>query len=176
VKKPQQSLKAWTAQKWRTKSGKKSSETGERYLPESAIKALSPAEYAASRISVSTYSSIPSKLSQGRPIQAWIDRQAATPTVTLWPVPDNTQPYQFVYWRLKRIDDAGNGVNTMDVPFRFLPCMTAGLAYYLALKVPGGPDRLQILKQQYDEAWELAATEDREKASYSLVPRYMSIG
>jgi len=129
-----------------------------------------------SRISVSTYSSIPSKLSQGRPIQAWIDRQAATPTVTLWPVPDNTQPYQFVYWRLKRIDDAGNGVNTMDVPFRFLPCMTAGLAYYLALKVPGGPDRLQILKQQYDEAWELAATEDREKASYSLVPRYMSIG
>jgi hypothetical protein len=129
-----------------------------------------------SRISVSTYSSIPSKLSQGRPIQAWIDRQATTPTVTLWPVPDNTQPYQFVYWRLKRIDDAGNGVNTMDVPFRFLPCMTAGLAYYLALKVPGGPDRLQILKQQYDEAWELAATEDREKASYSLVPRYMSIG
>ena len=129
-----------------------------------------------SRISVSTYSSIPSKLSQGRPIQAWIDRQAAIPTVTLWPVPDDTQPYQFVYWRLKRIDDAGNGVNTMDVPFRFLPCMTAGLAYYLALKIPGGIDRLQVLKQQYDEAWELAATEDREKASYSLVPRYMTIG
>ena len=129
-----------------------------------------------SRISVSTYSSIPSKLSQGRPIQPWIDRQAATPTVTLWPVPDSAQPYQFVYWRLKRIDDAGNGVNTMDVPFRFLPCMTAGLAYYLAMKIPGGVDRLQILKQQYDEAWELAAMEDREKASYSLVPRYMSIG
>ena len=129
-----------------------------------------------SRISVSTYSSIPSKLSQGRPIQAWIDRQAAIPTVTLWPVPDDTQPYQFVYWRLKRIDDAGNGVNTMDVPFRFLPCMTAGLAYYLALKIPGGIDRLPVLKQQYDEAWEIAATEDREKASYSLVPRYMSIG
>ena len=129
-----------------------------------------------SRISVSTYSSIPSKLSQGRPIQAWIDRQAAIPTVTLWPVPDDTQPYQFVYWRLKRIDDAGSGVNTMDVPFRFLPCMTAGLAYYLALKIPGGIDRLQVLKQQYDEAWELAATEDREKASYSLVPRYMTIG
>jgi hypothetical protein len=91
-------------------------------------------------------------------------------------VPDDTQPYQFVYWRLKRIDDAGSGVNTMDVPFRFLPCMTAGLAYYLALKIPGGIDRLQVLKQQYDEAWELAATEDREKASYSLVPRYMTIG
>ena len=129
-----------------------------------------------SRISVSTYSSIPSKLSQGRPTQAWIDRQAATPTVTLWPVPDAAQTYQFVYWRLKRIDDAGNGVNTMDVPFRFLPCMTAGLAYYLALKVPDGTSRLPILKQQYDEAWELAATEDREKASFSLVPRYMTIG
>jgi hypothetical protein len=129
-----------------------------------------------SRISVSTYSSIPSKLSQGRPIQVWIDRQATTPTVNLWPVPDAVQPYQFVYWRLKRIDDAGNGVNTMDVPFRFLPCMVAGLAYYLALKVPNGMERLGLLKQQYDEAWELAATEDREKASFSLVPRYMTIG
>jgi len=129
-----------------------------------------------SRISVSTYSSIPSKLSQGRPIQVWIDRQAPTPTVNLWPVPDGVQPYQFVYWRLKRIDDAGNGVNTMDVPFRFLPCMVAGLAYYLALKVPNGMERLGLLKQQYDEAWELAATEDREKASFSLVPRHMTIG
>jgi hypothetical protein len=129
-----------------------------------------------SRISVSTYSSIPSKLSQGRPIQVWIDRQAPTPTVNLWPVPDGVQPYQFVYWRLKRIDDAGNGVNTMDVPFRFLPCMVAGLSYYLALKVPNGMERLGLLKQQYDEAWELAATEDREKASFSLVPRHMSIG
>ena len=134
------------------------------------------ADLTMSRISVSTYASIPTKLSQGRPIQAWIDRQAETPTVTLWPVPDSTQPYQFVYWRLKRVQDAGGGVNTMDVPFRFIPCMTAGLAYYLALKVPGAVERLQILKQQYDEAWELAATEDREKASYSLVPRYMSIG
>ncbi len=129
-----------------------------------------------SRISVSTYASIPSKLSQGRPIQVWIDRQAPTPTVNLWPVPDGAQPYQFVYWRLKRIDDAGNGVNTMDVPFRFLPCMVAGLAYYLALKVPNGMERLGLLKQQYDEAWELAATEDREKASFSLVPRHMTIG
>jgi hypothetical protein len=129
-----------------------------------------------SRISVSTYSSIPSKLSQGRPIQVWIDRQAPTPTVNLWPVPDGVQPYQFVYWRLKRIDDAGNGVNTMDVPFRFLPCMVAGLSYYLALKVPNGMERLGLLKQQYDEAWELAATEDREKASFSLVPRHMTIG
>jgi hypothetical protein len=95
-------------------------------------------------------------------------------------VPDQgtaLQPvYTFVYWRLKRIDDAGNGSNTMDVPFRFLPCMVAGLSYYLALKVPGGADRLQILKEQYDQAWELASTEDREKAPVRFVPRQQFIG
>ena len=82
----------------------------------------------------------------------------------------------FVYWRLKRIQDAGTGVNTMDMPFRFLPCMVAGLAYYLALKVPGGAERLGILKQQYDEAWQLASEEDREKAAVRFVPRQQYIG
>jgi hypothetical protein len=77
---------------------------------------------------------------------------------------------------MRRIDDAGNGVNTMDVPFRFIPCMVAGLAYYLAMKVPGGADRLQVLKQQYDEAWQLASDEDREKAAVRFVPRQMFIG
>ena len=99
-----------------------------------------------------------------------------TPRITVWPIPDNSQPYTFVYWRLRRIQDAGNGVNTMDMPFRFLPCMVAGLAYYLALKVPGGTERLGVLKQQYDEAWELASTEDREKAAVRFVPRQMFIG
>jgi hypothetical protein len=80
-----------------------------------------------------------------------------------------------VYWRLKRIDDAGTGVNTMDVPFRFLPCMVAGLAYYLALKLPNGAMRMDILKQQYDEAWALASEEDREKAAVRFVPRQMFI-
>ena len=77
---------------------------------------------------------------------------------------------------MRRIQDAGGGVNTMDVPFRFLPCMVAGLSYYLALKVPGGETRLPILKQQYDEAWELAAYEDHEKAAVRLVPRQSYIG
>jgi hypothetical protein len=76
---------------------------------------------------------------------------------------------------MRRIDDAGGGVNTMDVPFRFLPCMVAGLAYYLALKVPNGAMRLDILKAQYDEAWQLAATEDRETAALRFVPRQMFI-
>jgi hypothetical protein len=97
------------------------------------------------------------------------------PCVTVWPTPDNTTTYQLVYYRMRRIDDAGNGVNTMDVPFRFLPCMVAGLAYYLALKVPNGAMRLDILKAQYDEAWQLAATEDRESAASRFVPRQMFI-
>jgi hypothetical protein len=134
------------------------------------------ADLSLSRISVSTYSSIPNKLTTGRPVQVYIDRQAAAPTVNLWPVPDTAETYTLVYWRLRRIQDAGNGANTMDVPFRFLNCLTAGLAYYLALKLPNGLERIGLLKQQYDEAWELAATEDREKATFQLVPRYMTIG
>jgi hypothetical protein len=204
------------------------------------------------RISVSTYATLPNKLSQGRPIQVWVQRyngqttpvsatlsttisstattitvsSAAnlpaagfvkidseiinygyiigntlyscfraqqdttavthtagatvywqqTPAVTVWPTPDNTTSYQFVYWRMRRTQDAGGGVNVMDVPFRFIPCMAAGLAYYVALKVPDGMQRLQVLKLQYDEAWELAAQEDHEKASLRLVPRQMFIG
>jgi len=99
-----------------------------------------------------------------------------TPRVTMWPTPDGSQPYQFVYWRMRRVQDAGNGVNVMDVPFRFVPCMVAGLAYYIALKVPGGMDRLMVLKQQYDEAWMTAADEDQERAALRLVPRQMFIG
>jgi len=133
------------------------------------------ADLTITRISVSTYATIPNKLAQGRPIQIWIER-LNTPRFTVWPVPDNSQQYILVYWRLRRIDNAGDGVNTMDMPFRFLPCMIAGLAYYLAMKVPGGMDRLQVLKQQYDEAWELAASEDREKAAVRFVPRRQYLG
>ena len=133
------------------------------------------ADLTITRISVSTYATIPNKLQQARPIQVWIER-LNTPRITVWPTPDNSQPYVFVYWRMKRIQDAGGGVNTMDMPFRFVPCMVAGLAYYLALKVPGGAERLGILKQQYDEAWQLAADEDREKAAIRFVPRRQYLG
>ena len=204
------------------------------------------------RISVSTYATIPNKLQQARPIQVWFQRldgqtssvgttlnggitatdttitltstaglatngfvliEAETvqygyisgnqlmncfrgqngttaashvtgtavypqnlPSVTVWPTPDGSQTYQFVYWRMRRIDDAGGGTRTMDVPFRFLPCLVAGLAYYLALKVENGAQRLEILKTQYDEAWQLAAGEDQEKAAIRFVPRQMFIG
>jgi hypothetical protein len=127
------------------------------------------------RISVSTYATIPNKLTQARPIQVYINRQSPIPNVTVWPVPDSGTTYTFVYWRLRRIQDAGSGVNTMDVPFRFLPCMVAGLAYYLSMKLPGALERMQTLKMQYDEAWDFASTEDREKAAIRFVPRQQFI-
>ena len=216
------------------------------------------ADLTITRISVSTYATIPNKLTQARPIQVWIQRyngqaspisatltttitstsdtivlsdvtglpaagfikidneiinygyitqdtnavtgtlyncfrgqqntiaaahtSAATvywqqvPAVTVWPTPDNAQTYTLVYWRLRRTQDAGGGVNIMDVPFRFIPCMAAGLSYYIAGKIPQGMERIGMLKQQYDEAWELAAYEDHEKAALRLVPRQTYIG
>ena len=216
------------------------------------------ADLTITRISMPTYATIPNKLTQGRPIQVWIQRLTANtaptaatvaattaadattiqvstlaglPTagfitigtelisynetsnpqngapfylynccrgqdgttaathavnapikltqkqsITVWPTPDPGTQYQFVYWRMRRIQDAGSGVNIADVPFRFIPCLAAGLAYYIALKVPGGIERLPILKQQYDEAWMTAADEDQERAAVRLVPRQMFIG
>ena len=214
--------------------------------------ASTQADLTITRISVSTYATIPNKIQQARPIQLWIQRYngqtsptgltlsgaitstdttitldsvvglpaagfikvdneiinysyidgnilyncfraqqnttAAShtsgtavyweqvPAVTVWPTPDNAQTYQMVYWRLRRTQDAGGGVNIMDVPFRFIPCMAAGLSYYIAGKIPTGMERIPMLKQQYDEAWELAAYEDHEKAALRLVPRQTYIG
>lgn len=95
------------------------------------------------------------------------------PTVNVWPAPDQSNFYQFVYYRLRRIQDAGNGLNVEDIPFRFIPCMVAGLAYYLSLKLPGAEPRIDMLKMAYEEAFQLAADEDREKASVRFVPREM---
>jgi hypothetical protein len=210
------------------------------------------ADLTITRISVSTYATIPNKLSQARPIQVWIQRLsgevnptasvvetavtstattitlnsvvglagsgfirldsediyytyvtgnvlggvyrgqnntiAAThnvgtavfvpqlPAVTVWPTPDNSTPYQFVYWRLRRVQDAGGGVETADMNFRFLPCVVAGLAYHIAVKVPDLMPRIPMLKQIYDETFEIAAGEDREKAAVRFVPRQMFIG
>lgn len=138
--------------------------------------ASTQADLSITRISVSTYATIPNKLQQARPIQVYINRQTPTPTITVWPTPNQSNTYVFVYWRLKRIQDAGNGVNTMAVPFRFLPCMIAGLAYYLSMKIPGALERMPMLKDQYSESWQLAADEDREKAAVRFVPRQAFIG
>ena len=93
------------------------------------------------------------------------------PAVTVWPVPDNVQTYQMVYWRMRRVQDAGAGVETSDMNFRFFPCLVAGLAYYIAMKVPELVDRVPMLKAVYEEQFELAAAEDREKAPIRFVPR-----
>lgn len=214
--------------------------------------ASTQADLTITRISVSTYATIPNKLQQARPIQVWIQRlsgevnptsstlvgnitstdttitlSAVTglanagfirldsediyytyvtgnvlggvfrgqnnttaashttstavfvpqlPAVTVWPTPDNSTPYQFVYWRLRRVQDAGAGVETADMNFRFLPCVVAGLAYHIAVKVPELMPRIQMLKQMYDETFEIAAGEDREKAAVRFVPRQMFIG
>jgi hypothetical protein len=144
------------------------------------------------RISVSTYATIPNKLAQGRPIQIWVDRQSGAtyppggqpegtdpitgvdhPQVYVWPTPEQSNYYTLVYWRMRRVQDAGNGTNTQDIPFRFLNCMVAGLAYYLSMKI--APDRMASLKAQYDEQWKFAAEEDRDKAAIRFVPRRMFI-
>jgi len=98
------------------------------------------------------------------------------PSVNVWPAPDQSNFYTFVYWRLKRIQDSGDGSNTQGIPFRMLPCLVAGLAYYLAMKIPDALPRLDMLKAQYEEQWLLASTEDREKAALRLAPRQMFIG
>ena len=98
------------------------------------------------------------------------------PSVTVWLVPDNTQTYQFVYWRLRRIQDAGAGIQTGDMNFRFLPALTSGLAYRIATKVPELSSRVDMLKAQYDEQFNLAAGEDREKAAVRFVPRRYYLG
>lgn len=223
----------------------------EHVIRTQANNASTQADLTITRISVSTYATIPNKLTQSRPIQIYVNRQSGNagptgltlnggisssatsivlnsvaglpasgyvkigsetifysyisgntlsncfraqngttaaahltgaavnlqqlPNVTMWPVPDDSQTYTLVYWRLRRIQDATNGVVDFDIPFRFLPCLTAGLAYYIALKLPEGMQRLPTLKSMYDEAWDLAAGEDREKAADRLVPRQMFI-
>ena len=122
------------------------------------------------RISVSTYASIPNKTTTGRPIQFWIERLVDAPRINVWPVPDSND-YTFKYWRIRRIEDAGSGVQTADMPFRFLPCLVAGLAYHIAMKVPELAQRIPMLKATYEEEFDRAASEDRVKTNARFVPR-----
>jgi hypothetical protein len=127
-----------------------------------------------SRIAEPTYSTIPNKNATGRPIQVWIQRLRDNPKITVWPTPDPSQQYTFVYWRLRRIQDAGSGgTKTMDIPFRFLNCMVAGLAYYLSMKLAVDPSRRAELKMDYEQQLQMAMDEDREKAPIRFVPRAM---
>ena len=96
------------------------------------------------------------------------------PNINVWPTPNSGGNYTFIYWRLRRIQDAGTGVVINDIPFRFLPCMVAGLAFYLAQKSPEiDPNRVAFLQADYEKQWDLASQEDREKAPIRFVPRNM---
>ena len=134
----------------------------------SAVVRRSDSDVSISRISRDDYLSIPTKSSKGRPIQFYVDRQI-TPVIKVWLTPENSTDV-IIYDRLIRIDDADSSINTVEVPFRFYPCLAAGLAYYISMK--RAPDRMQFLKAVYEEEFLRAAEEDRDRASFSVVPSY----
>ena len=123
-------------------------------------------DFSMTRISRDDYINLPTKTTTGRPSQFFLDRQI-TPNLKIWSAPENSTDV-LIYDALTRIQDADASVNTVNVPFRFYPCLTAGLAYYLAMK--RAPDRIKILKAVYEEEFERAAAEDRDRASLSLTP------
>lgn len=133
----------------------------------SVVVRRSGTDYALERISRDAYLSIPTKTTTGRPSQFFLDRQI-TPELKLWPVPDNSTDV-VVYDALTRMDDADTFINTMEVPFRLYPCLAAGLAYYIAMK--RAPERIQLLKAVYEEEFERAMTEDRDRSSFNVVPK-----
>jgi hypothetical protein len=130
-------------------------------------------DYEVQRISRGDYVTLPNKTTQGRPSQFWFDRQI-NPVINLWAVPENSTD-QIIYYYVQRIEDADNLVNTTDMPFRFYPCMVAGLAYYLAMK--RAPERLQLLKSVYEEEFQRAADEDEDRVPLKLQPsiRYLRV-
>jgi len=125
-------------------------------------------DYALDRVSRDTFLSIPNKTSQGRPSQFFLDRQT-TPVLQIWPRPENNTDV-VIYDALPRMNDADGQTNTLDMPFRFYPCLAAGLAYYISMK--RAPNRVQLLKAVYEEEFERAMTEDRDRSSFNVVPQY----
>lgn len=153
-------------------------------LPAGSSGNSGPTRYNLTRVSVSTQATRTNPGITGRPTEVWFDRQQAAPIANIWPLPDNAYgPYSMVYWVLRRIDDPGAYTNTMDVPFRFLPALIAGLAYYLAVKVLAADradtrwavmfteQRILRLQADYEATFLAAAQEDREKATLSITPR-----
>ena len=125
-------------------------------------------DYEVQRISRGEYTTLPNKTTQGRPSQYWFNRQI-DPVINLWSVPENSTDV-LIYYYVERIEDAGVYTNTSDLPFRFFPCMVAGLAYYLAMKRV--PDRIQMLKTVYEEEFQRAADEDQGRTPLKLQPSF----
>lgn len=134
----------------------------------SVVVRRSSTDFSLDRISRDTYLSVPNKSTTGRPNQFFLDRQI-TPNLKVWPVPDNSTDVIY-YDALVRMDDADAYTNTMDIPFRLYPCLAAGLAYYISIKRQ--PNRTQMLKAMYEEEFERAMAEDRDRASFNVVPQF----
>ena len=135
----------------------------------SVVVRVSGTDYSMERLSRDEYLTIPTKTTSGRPNQFFLDRQL-TPNLKIWPVSDSSTSYTVYYDALTRMDDADTFTNTLDLPFRFYPCLAAGLAYYLSLKK--SPQRTQMLKAVYEEEFQRAAEEDRDRASFNVVPKF----
>ena len=134
----------------------------------SAVVRRSGTDFSLSRISRDSYLAIPTKTSSGRPTQFFLDRQI-TPNLKIWPAPENSTDV-IIYDALTRIQDADTAANTLEVPFRFYPCLTAGLAYYLSMKK--NPQLTQMLKVIYEEEFQRAMGEDRDRSSFTVTPEY----
>tara|TARA_R100001443_G_C3360658_1_gene178975 strand:- start:1035 stop:1703 length:669 start_codon:yes stop_codon:yes gene_type:complete len=132
----------------------------------SAVVRRDGTDFGLSRVSRDDYLNIPNKSTEARVSQFFVDRQIE-PLLKVWPTPDNSTDV-LVFDRLVRMDDSGTAINTLDVPFRFYPCLAAGLSYYLAIK--RAPDRIQLLKAVYEEEIDRAMTEDRDRASFNVQP------
>tara|TARA_B100001057_G_C22802296_1_gene931992 strand:- start:1139 stop:1807 length:669 start_codon:yes stop_codon:yes gene_type:complete len=140
----------------------------------SAVVRRSTTDFSMSRISRDTYLAIPNKSTTGRPTQFFLDRQI-TPNLKIWPTPENSTDV-IIYDALTRMQDADAVTNTIEIPFRFYPCLTAGLAYYISMKK--APDRIQLLKTVYEEEFERAMGEDRDRSSFTVTPQlnYYKVG
>ena len=123
------------------------------------------------RISAVQYSHLTNKLTQGRPLQYYVERSPSNITINMWPVPDSQETYTFVYYYLERIEDSGKPAsNNMDVPDRYLPCLVSGLAYNIALKRPESVQLVPVLKEIYEEQWNMVSDAFREKAALYVTP------
>ena len=140
----------------------------------SVVVRRSGTDFSMTRISRDTFINLPNKTSTSRPTQYFLDRQI-TPNLKLYPTPENSTDV-IIYDALTRMQDADPQVNTLEIPFRFIPCLTAGLAYYIAMK--RAPDRIQLLKSVYEEEFERAMAEDRDRSAFNVTPKldYYKVG
>ena len=143
----------------------------EAFIRTDAGNTSSQTDQSLTRISVKQFAHLTNKLDSAKPLQYWFERSDSANSINLWPVPDSQETYTLVYYYIERIADTGANAGTNpEVPSRYLPCLVAGLAYYLSLKKEESKDRIQLLKQLYEDEWRIASDAHREKGSLYFVP------